>query len=339
MQLGLRVISGMALAAALSTATAAQEPYYKGKTIRLIISVGVAGGFGEYARTLATHMGKHIPGRPHMIVQSMPGAGGIVASNHLYVQAPPDGITIGMVNATAPLAPLWGSKGARFDALKFEWIGALDRSDGTCAFWHTAPAKTWNDLLTNELTVGSIGAGSPMEVYAVMLNKLFNTKIKVVGGYKAGSDIDLAMQRQEVDGRCGTQLKSIPALHPDWIKDKKILVPILVAEKRNKKYPDTPALFEFVKDEATRQKIDLLTVTQKLDRPILAPPGTPAARVKELREGLAATVRDPDFIAELEKKRLTLEPTSAEEAIRIYRAAYASPPGVVDAVREIMGTK
>jgi hypothetical protein len=173
----------------------------------------------------------------------------------------------------------------------------------------------------------------------VMLNKLFGTKMKVVGGYKAGSDIDLAMQRQEVDGRCGTHLKSIPALHPDWIRDNRILVPILVSDHRNKSYPDTPAIMEFVKDEATRQKIDLLTVTQKLDRPILAPPGTPAARVKELRAGLAAVVRDPAFQADLTKKRLTLQPTSGEEAVKIYTAAYASPRVVVDAVKDIMGTQ
>ena len=178
-----------------------------------------------------------------------------------------------------------------------------------------------------------------MEVYAVMLNKLFNARMKVVGGYKAGSDIDLAMQRQEVDGRCGTHLKSIPALHPDWIRDKKIHVPILVSDKRNKEYPDTPAIMEFVKDDASRQTIDLLTVTQKLDRPILAPPGTPAERVKELRAALAATVRDPDFKADLVKKRLTLQPTSGEEAVKIYSAAYASPRPVVDAVKEIMGTR
>jgi tripartite-type tricarboxylate transporter receptor subunit TctC len=337
-RLGLYVVAVGALLAA-SSASHAQEPYYKGKTIRFIISVGVAGGFAEYARTLIQHMGRHIAGHPNMIMQSMPGAGGIVATNHLYSIAPPDGTVIGMINATAPLAPLWGTKGARFDALKFNWIGALDRSDGTCAFWHTARAKTWNDILTHENTVGSIGVGSPMEVYAVMLNKLFKARIKVVGGYRAGSDIDLAMQRQEIDGRCGTHLKSIPALHPDWIRDKKLLVPIIVSDKRNKNYPDTPALMEFVKDDATRQTIELLTVTQKLDRPILAPPGTPPERVRELRQGLAATVRDPAFIADLKKKRLTLDPTGGEEAVKIYTAAYASPPAVVEAVKAMMGTR
>jgi tripartite-type tricarboxylate transporter receptor subunit TctC len=330
---------GVVLAVASANPAFAQEPFYKGKTLRLIISVGVAGGFGEYARSLAEHIGRHIPGHPHVIVQSMPGAGGLIATNHLYVQAPQDGTVVAMVNATAPLAPLWGSRGARFDTLKFNSIGALDRADGTCAFWHTARAKTWNDILTHENTVGSIGAGSPMEVYAVMLNKLFGAKIRVVGGYKAGSDIDLAMQRQEVDGRCGTHLKSIPALHPDWIRDHKLLVPIVVSEKRNKDYPNVPALMEFVKDQATRQTIDLLTVTQKLDRPILAPPNTPVERLRELRTALAATVRDPAFLAEMKKKHLTIDPTGAEEMAKIYADAFASPAAVIEAVKTILGAK
>ncbi len=330
---------GVAIAAAGANAASAQEPYYKGKTVRLIISVGVAGGFGEYARSLAEHYGRHLPGHPNVIVQSMPGAGGLVATNHLAVQAPQDGTAIAMVTPTAPLAPLWGSRGARFETLKLNAIGALDRSDGTCAFWHTAPAKSWDDLLKHEVTVGSIGAGSPMEVYAIMLNRLFGTKIKVVGGYKAGSDIDLAMQRQEVDGRCGTHLKSIPALHPDWLRDKRLLVPIVVADKRNKDYPDTPALMEFVKDKTTRETIDLLTVTQKLDRPILAPPNTPPERLAELRAALAATASDPAFLAEIAKKNLTIEPTSAEEMTRIYAEAFGSPPDVIEAVKAILGAK
>jgi tripartite-type tricarboxylate transporter receptor subunit TctC len=269
----------------------------------------------------------------------MPGAGGLIATNYLYAQAPADGTAIAMVNATAPLAPLWGAKGARFETTKFGFVGALDRADGTCAFWHTARAKSWNDLFTHENTVGSIGAGSPMEVYAVMLNRLFGRKIRVVGGYKAGSDIDLAMQRQEVDGRCGTHLKSVPALHPDWIRDHKLLVPIVVAERRSRDWPDTPAIAELIKDTATRQAIDLLTVTQKLDRPILAPPNTPADRLHDLRTALAATVRDPAFVAELKKKILTLEPTSAEEMTKIYADAFASPPAVVEAVKAILGAR
>ena len=136
--------------------------FYQGKTLRIVISTGVAGGFGEYARLLSEHIGKHIPGRPHVIVQSMPGAGGLLAANFLYASAPQDGTTIGIINSTVPFAPLWGSKGARFDTLKFNWLGTLDRAEGVCTLWHTSPVKTWNDMLVKEFTVGSIGAGSEM---------------------------------------------------------------------------------------------------------------------------------------------------------------------------------
>jgi len=147
------------------------------------------------------------------------------------------------------------------------------------------------------------------------------------------------MQRREVDGRCGTHLKAIPALHPDWIRDKRIVVPIVVADTRNKDYPETPAVMEFVKNKTTRQTLDLLTVTQKLDRPILAPPNTPPEQLKELRAALAATVRDQAFLGEIKKKNLTIEATGAEEMARIYADAFASPPDVVEAVKTILGAK
>jgi tripartite-type tricarboxylate transporter receptor subunit TctC len=248
-------------------------PFYRDKTLRIVISTGVAGGFGAYARLLSEHLGKHIAGRPHLIVQSMPGAGGLLAANYLYASAPADGTTIGIVNSTVPLAPLWGSKGARFDPLKFNWLAALDRAEGVCTIWHSSPVKTWADMRAKEMTVGSIGAGSEMELYPAMLNKLFGTRIKVVAGYKAGSDIDLAMERGELDGRCGTHLTTFKALHPGWFAERKIVVPIIIATARRSDLPDAPAIIEFVKDEATRQQLELMMVAQNLDRPVLAPPG------------------------------------------------------------------
>ena len=330
---------GLLLAATSISPGAAQEPFYKGKTVRLVISVGVAGGFGEYARTLAEHLGRHIAGQPHIIVQSMPGAGGLLAATHLYAQAPQDGTTIGIVNATVPLAPLWGSKGARFETMKFNWLGALDRSDGVCTFWHTSPAKTWSDLLQHEVTVGSIGAGSPMEVYALVLDRLFGAKIRVVGGYKAGSDIDLAMERREIDGRCGTHLTTYKSLHPNWVAERKFVVPVIIAEKRRADYPDTPSVMEFVKDESTRQKLELLMVSQNLDRPVLAPPGVPAERIKELRNAFDATMNDPAFLAEIARKNLQVEPTSGAEMTAVLAKAFSVPAGVVDSLRDIMAPR
>jgi tripartite-type tricarboxylate transporter receptor subunit TctC len=312
--------------------------FYKGKTIRLIISVGVAGGFGEYARTLAEHLSRKIPGQPHIIVQSMPGAGGLLATNHLYNQAPQDGTTIGLVNATLPLMPLVGNKQARFDAMKFHYLGAMDRADGVCTIWHSAGIRTWDDMRTKEFTVGSIGAGSPMEVYALMFNRLFGAKIKVVGGYKAGSDIDLAMQREEIDGRCGTHLTTTKMLHPDWMIGPKFTVPVIVAEQRRPDYPDTPAIMEFVKDDLTRQKLELMMVPQKLNRPVLTPPNVPAERVKELREAFDATMKDPAFLAEIEKKGMQIDATGGEEVTNVLAKAYALPADVVAAARDMIGS-
>ena len=332
---GVRLL--LALLLVQSFACHAQDEFYNGKTLRIVISTGVAGGFAEYGRLLSEHLGKHIAGRPHAVMQSMPGAGGLLAANYLYTQAPQDGTTIGIINSTVPLAPLWGSKGARFETSKFNWLGALDRAEGVCTLWHTSPVKTWADMLAKEHTVGSIGAGSEMELYPAVLNKLFGTKIKVIGGYKAGSDINLAMERGELDGRCGTHLSSFKALRPSWFTEQKILVPIIIAEKRRADLPDTPAVMEFVKDEPVRQQLELAMVAQNLDRPVVAPPGVPVERVKGLRDALAATMADPAFRAEIEKRSLSIDPTRGEEMTNAYAKAFAYPPDIVAAVRDIMG--
>jgi tripartite-type tricarboxylate transporter receptor subunit TctC len=335
----MRLILTILLSALLGAPCHAQEPFYKGKTLRIVISTGVAGGYGEYARSLAAHMGRHLAGAPGIIVQSMPGAGGLLAGNYMYSQAAPDGLTIGILNSTVPLAPLWGSPGARFETLKFNWLAALARADGVCTLWHTAPAKTWAELLVREITVGSIGAGSPMEAYPALLNRLFGTRIKVIGGYKAGSDIDLAMERGEIDGRCGTHLTTYKSLHPAWMAERKIIVPVLVAEKRRADYPETPTVLEFVKDAPTRQQLELVMITQNLDRPVLVPPGTTAERVAELREALMATLADKAFLAEIEKKNLFVDPVPGEQMAREFAKAFAFPPEIIAAVRETMGIK
>ena len=277
-----------------------------------MISTGVAGGFGEYARLLSEHIGKHIAGRPHVIVQSMPGAGGLLAANFLYASAPQDGTTIGIINSTVPFAPLWGSKGARFDTLKFNWLGTLDRAEGVCTLWHTSPVKTWADMLVKEFTVGSIGAGSEMELYPAMLNKLFATRIKVIAGYKAGSDIDLAMERGELDGRCGTHLTSFKALHPGWFAERKIRVPVIIAERRRADLPDTPAVMEFVRDEPTRAQLELMMVAQNMDRPVLAPPG----RSRRARHGAACGVRRHHGRPRVSRRDRQAQPSHRSDARR-----------------------
>jgi tripartite-type tricarboxylate transporter receptor subunit TctC len=335
---GRRICAALLLAATAGAASA-QEPFYKGKQVRLIISAGVAGGYAEYARTLATHMGSHLAGKPDIIVQSMPGAGGLLATNYLYTQAPQDGSTLGLIHSSVPLAPLFGTKGARFDPLKINWLGSMDRSDGPCTSWSTSPVKTWADMLQKEFIVGSSGVGSQMDIYPAMMNKLFGTKIKVIGGYKDGASIFHAMEREEIHGRCGPQITAIRSLRPQWFTEHKVVIPIMVSERRSKDFPDSPSIMEFAKDEPTRQQIRLLIVTQDLDRPVLAPPGVPAERVRQLRDAFNATMIDPAFRADIEKLRLTLDWVRGEDVAKTLADAYAMPPDVVAAAKEVMAGK
>ncbi len=341
MRLGTLSTIGLLLAAAAAMPASAQDaaPFYKGKTIRIVISTGVAGGYAEYARLLADHMGAHIAGQPGFIVQSMPGAGGLLAANYLYAQAPQDGTTFGIVHSSVPLTPLWGNKGVRFDSLKFNWLGSLDRTDGMCIAWHTSPIKTWADMLQREFTVGSSGAGSQMDTYPAILNRLFGTKIKVVAGYKDGTDVYLAMERGEVEGRCGGQLTVIKATRPQWLTEHKISVPILIAEKRSAEFPDTPTIMEFVKDEATRQQLELMMVAQNLDRPVMLPPGVPAARVEELRQAFDATMADEAFRADVAKQNLHVDPVEGPEMASELARAFSLPADVIAGAREMMGSR
>ncbi len=339
MRLAVGSILAILIVAPGAASAQAAPPFYKGKTIRIVISTGVAGGYAEYARVLADHMGRHIAGEPHFIIQSMPGAGGLLAANYLYTQAPQDGTTIGIVHSSVPLTPLWGSRGVRFDSLKFNWLGTFDRVDGMCISWHASAIKTWDDMLHKDYTVGSSGAGSQMDTYPAILNRLFGTRIKVIAGYKDGTSVYIAMERGELDGRCGGQLTVIKSTRPWWLTEHKISVPIVIAEKRSAEFPDTPTIMEFVKDEATRQQLDLVLTSQNLDRPVMLPPNVPVERVKELRDAFDATLADPAFRADIAKKNLHVDPTRGEEMTKALARAFALPPAIIAGAKEMMGSK
>src|SRR4051812_14868807 len=315
-----------------TTSVAAQEsqPFYKGKTVRLLLSAGVAGGYAEYARLLSRHWGNHIAGQPGFIVESMPGAGGLVAAGYLYNQAPKDGLTVGLIHSTLPLAPLFGTKGARFESQKFNWIGSMDQSDGMCTAWHEAPIKSWRDLQEKQFVVGSSGAGA-MDIIPALLNKYMGTRVKVISGYKDGAEVFLAMQRGEVQGRCSTQLTAIKATRPDWLTEHKITVPIVVGNKRVPEFPDAPTVLELAKSETAKQQFELLILEQSLDRPLLLPPAVPDARLAELRAAFDAVMKDEALKAEADKLRLHLDPLTGVEVGRLLDRAYGLPQDVIAA--------
>ena len=334
----IRTAAAAAFCLALGSGAASADPadFYKGKQINWILSAGAGGGYSAYALAFAPYFSQHIPGKPHIVVQNMPGAGGIRAMMFLGSVAPKDGTTIGLVHSSVPFAPLYGIRGASFDPRQMGWIGSIATSRGICVAWHTAGIASWQDMMTKEFIVGGSGAGSQMETIPALLNKLFGTRIKVISGYKGGNAIYLAMERGEVQGRCGGLVSSINATRPDWFASRKVTVPIQVAINRNAQFPDVPAITEYAKDEHTRRILRLVFAAEDMDRPILAPPGVPAERLAALRAAFHAAMNDAGFVAEAKRQHLDIDEVAGERVAAIIAAAYALPEEVVKAANDAM---
>jgi len=311
--------------------------FYKDRQITMILSADAGGGYASYANAFAPYLSAHIPGKPKIIVQFMPGAGGLRAMNYLYSAAPKDGSVIALVHSSVPFAPLYGISAAKFDPRKMDWIGSIDATSGICVAWHTSKVKGWQDLFNKQYVVGGSGAGSQMETLPAMLNKLFGTKIKVISGYKGGNEVYLAMERGEVDGRCGSLVSSINSTRPDWFAQKKVSVPVQIALERDPQFPDSPALIEFAKDQRTRQILQLILAPMAMDRPILTPPGVPAERIAALKAAFHAAMVDPAFLADAKKQRIEVKEVSGEKVAQIINGAFAMPADVVKAANDAMG--
>jgi tripartite-type tricarboxylate transporter receptor subunit TctC len=336
-----RAIPFALLAAALCLAAAPVRAedvaaFYRGRQIAWILSADAGGGYAAYARAFASYFAEHIPGKPSIVIQHMPGGGGLRAMSYLFSVAPRDGATIGLVHSSVPFAPLYGIRGAAFDPRQMGWIGSIATSRGICVAWHTAGIATWQDMLDKEFIVGGSGAGSQMETLPALLNRLFGTRIKVISGYKGGNAIYLAMERGEVQGRCGGLVSSINATRPDWFASRKVTVPIQVAINRNAQFPDVPAIVELAKDERTRNILRLALAAEDMDRPILAPPGVPPERLAALRAAFHAAMTDPGFIADAKRQHLDIDEVAGEKVAALIAQTFALPPDVVKAANEAM---
>jgi tripartite-type tricarboxylate transporter receptor subunit TctC len=308
--------------------------FYRGRQVNLILSADAGGGYASYANAFAPYFSNHIPGKPQVVIQNMPGAGGIRAMTYFYSVAPRDGTTIGFVHSSVPFAPLFGLAGAKFDPREMHWIGSLNSATAICVAWHTSKIKTTQDLFDKDFVVGSSGAGSQMETFPIMLNRLFGMRTRVVSGYKGGNEIYLAMERGEVDGRCAGLVSSINATRPDWFAQKKVSVPIQVSLARDPLFPDVPAAGEFAHDARTRQILQLLTAPQDMDRPLLVPPGVPEDRVAALRGAFRAAINDPGFLAEARRQHLEIKPLDGDKVAKIVDDAYALSPEIIRAASE-----
>jgi tripartite-type tricarboxylate transporter receptor subunit TctC len=298
--------------------------FYRGKTITIVIGYSAGGGYDIFARLLARHLGRHVPGNPALVPQNMPGAGSRKAGMFLYNVAPKDGTTIGTIGRNEPIAPLI-EEDAGFDGSKFTWIGSIANDNSICLSWHTSPIKNWQDLQSRELTVGALAPGDNTVTVPLALRNLFGAKLKLVKGYPGTSDLFLALERGEVEGACGVSWRPILTQHRDWIDNKKINILVEVALDGDQSLGNTPLITKFVHDPEQLKTLSLLIATQAMARPFLAPPGIPEDRKQALRQAFDETTRDPLFLADAEKAALYVYPMSGRAIDRLLKDLYATP--------------
>lgn len=331
------VAAAVAIGSASAIAADAAESFYRGKTVQVLVGFGPGGGYDLYARTLARYMGKHMPGNPTFITQNMPGAGSMKVMNYLYNAARKDGTFIGTFARGMVFEPLLGhAKGTAFDATKFNWIGSISNEVSVCAFWYTSAVKSWEDMKTKPHKIGGSAAGADSDVFPTVLRKVYNLPMKLVTGYAGGgADINLGMERGEVDGRCGWSYSSMLSQSKALLEGKKINIVMQLALEKHEDLPNVPLIMDLPASPQDKAAMRLITSRQAIARPYTAPPGVPPERVKALRDAFDATMKDPDFVKEATRLALEVRPVNGADVDKLIREVYASPPDVVKRAAEI----
>jgi tripartite-type tricarboxylate transporter receptor subunit TctC len=329
------------LLAAASPAPAQQEDvaaFFKGKTLRLMVGIGVGSGYDINARLLARHMAAHIPGQPTIIVQNQPGAGSLTMTNALYNTGPFDGTVMGASFNGMPTTPLLQPAGVRFDPVKLSWLGSTNRETQVTYVWHTVPVQSLDELKTKELVVGAQAPGSTQYDYPVLVNHLFGFKFKVVTGYQSTSKINLAMESGEVQGTLANW-STLKALSSNWLAEKKVKLIAQWALKKHPELPDVPLALDLAKTDADRLALMLALARLEYGRPFFLPPNVPAARLDALRRAFDATMKDPAYLAEADKLKIEVDPLSGEEVATLVEQVSRTPADTVARVRAAMENK
>jgi tripartite-type tricarboxylate transporter receptor subunit TctC len=314
--------------------TKAQDTIDRPVTIYVAGTAG--GGIDLYARLVSRHIGRHIPGKPAVTVQVMPGAGGIRAANYLAEQAPRDGTAMTTFAGGPILEPLIGARNPGYDMSSFTWIGAITKDMGLCIAWGTTPFQTIDDVKRQQMVVAGTGAGSETDTWPIVLNDVLGTKFKLVTGYVGTQETILAIERGEAHGRCVFSYSALKIAKPDWLRDKKINVLVLTALQRSPDFPGVPAVVDLVTKQEDRQLLELMVGPSVMARPFAAPPALPANKAALLRRAFDATMRDPEFRAEAERVQADLAPTAGEAVQELVARLYATPRPAVERAKKIL---
>jgi tripartite-type tricarboxylate transporter receptor subunit TctC len=323
--------AALTMAAAIPPAGAAD--FYAGKTIDFVIGSNPGGGYDIYARAIARHIVRHIPGNPSIVPKNLPGAGSAKATTFIYSVAPKDGTALGAAFPGAIMEPLLGDRAkATYDPPKLQYVGTADNGTRVCVTWHAAPTKTFEDARQRKTILGASQAGGSSRDYAYMHNKLNGTRFEIVSGYKGTVDILLAMERGEVEGLCGYDWTSLKTQRPDWLRDKKvnILVQVALEPEAALTQLGVPRIANFVSNDDDRKALELIITQQVFGRPYFLPPGTPADRVQLLRDAFMKTMADPAFLEDAKKQRLDIDALDGEKVQKMVEALYAAPAAIVE---------
>jgi tripartite-type tricarboxylate transporter receptor subunit TctC len=329
----LAAIAVMAMSMPSGARSAGVEEFYKGRTVSLIIGYSAGSGYDIYARVLARFIGKYIPGNPSIVSQNMPGAGSLKAAMYVHGVAPKDGSVIATIGRSAPFEPLLGD--AQFDGRSFTWLGSIASNSSLCTSWHTTAIKSWQDAMTKPFALAGEGSGSDPDNFARILKNVFGAKVRLVTGYPGGTEMNLAIERGEVDGRCGWSWDSIKSTRPDWLRDKKInLLAVFSLQRAADIPPEVPLIGDLARNDEQRQILRVHLAGQALGRPFFTSPGVPADRKAALRAAFDATMKDPDFVAEITRVKLEVNPASGAEIDRLLAEVYAMPKDVIEKAKQ-----
>jgi len=329
------------MAAVLLTQTAAAkaEPvadFYRGKTISLYVGFPPGGGYDLYARVFAPHFARHIPGNPQIVIKTMLGGSGIQAAGYMSNVTSQDGTSLGLFLDSLTLGKVLGGHGD-FDPVKLTWIGRIVSTATVSVVWHTSPVQTIEEAKQRELLMAGTVPSNTSNFIPAALNDLIGTKIRVIMGFRGSPDQALAMLRGETQSIGGMSWEAIQTNHKEWITEKKIRILYAQGAQRIKDLPNDPALLDFATDDRSRRILSLLGSGPDIGRSIVAEPGIPLERAAALRQAFMATAQDPELIAEIKRRNLTLEPVSGEEIQKMVAAYAATPKELVDQARRYIG--
>ena len=330
-----RALLALAVSLVAGGSTLAEEDvaaFFRGKTLRLIVGIGVGSGYDINARLLARHMAGHIPGQPTIVVQNQPGAGSLTMTNAPYNTGPFDGTVMGASFNGMPTTPLLQPTGVRFDPVKFNWLGSTNRETQVMYVWHTAPAQVLEDMRSKQTVMGAQAPGSTQFDYPVLADKLFGFKFKVVTGYESTPKIHLAMESGEVDGTIANW-STLKAINTNWITEKKIRILAQWALQKSGELDDVPLFLDVANTEGERAALRLMLARLEYGRPFFLPPNVPAARIEALRRAFDATMKDPAYLAEADKLKIDVEPLSGEQVAALVEQVSRTPADTVARVR------